>query len=189
MDLNTQHQQYQAKQAARKFTASQLAQAFPYLVQGSGPVTAAKNIRIELKRAYPAVKFSVRTSKYSMGNSIDISWTDGPNSEQVEQITNKYQGGSFDGMTDCYNYEDSAWTDAFGEGKYIFCRRDYSDKMVEGCIRRVCNHLGGIETVPTVEDYRQGRVRFVKQSGGCDVEREINIALSRLTYCIAKVPA
>lgn len=160
----------------------------PYLIPikagDCGCVLAAKNLRIELKKAFPAVKFSVRTSKYSGGDSIDVSWTDGPATKQVEQIADKYQGGSFDGMTDCYNYSRSPWTEVFGDSKYVFCRRDYSDAMIEGCIRRTVARLGGMDSVPTVADFRSGNVWNFKQSGGCDVSRELNQALAKHTYCL-----
>ena len=156
----------------------------PHLIQGGGHVIAAKNIRIELKRAFPGVKFSVRGKSFSGGDSIDISWTDGPQSLQVERITGKYQQGSFNGMIDLYEYEASPWRDVFGDSKYVHVHRDCSDEMVASVIGRVCRRLGGMDAIPTVEDYRQGRLYMFKQSGGCDVQREISIALSRHTYCI-----
>lgn len=158
--------------------------SYPHLVQGSGPVVAAKNIRAELKRAYQGVKFSVTTSKYSGGDSVRIAWTDGPTSQQVQGITNKYAGGSFDGMTDSYDYKRSPWTEVYGDAKYIFCDRDYSDAMIAKTIRRVCDRLGGMDAIPTVDDYRKGQLWKFKQSGGCDVEREIRAALQKHTFCL-----
>ena len=66
-------------------------------------VTAAKNIHIELKAEFPGVKFSVTSKSYSMGNSINVDWTDGPTEKQVDEIISKYQYGSFNGQDDCYN--------------------------------------------------------------------------------------
>lgn len=60
----------------------------------------AKMIRQALKEAFPAVKFSVRSSTYAGGASIDVSYTDGPKKADVEAVANTFQGGSFDGMTD-----------------------------------------------------------------------------------------
>lgn len=151
-----------------------------------GHVQAAKNIRIELKRAFPGVKFYVTSASYSGGNHVQINWTDGPMTKQVEGIADKYSGGTFDGMTDCYNYRSSPWTEVFGEAKYVSCTRHYSPAMVEAVIRRVCARLGGMDAIPTVEDYQKGRLFMFKQSGGCDVEREINAALSKHTYCLTR---
>jgi len=158
----------------------------PHLTQGCGPVVAAKNMRAELKRAFPGVEFAVRTSKYSGGDSVRVSWTDGPTREQVDQIAKKYAGGSFDGMTDCYDYKSSPWTEVFGSTKYVFCEREYSPKMLQSVITRVCDRLGGMDERPTVEHYQRGELWKFKQSGGCDVEREIRQALERHTYCLTR---
>lgn len=62
----------------------------------------AKEIRKALKAAFAGVKFSVRSSVYSMGSSIHITWTD-PSLDRaaVEEISKKFEGATFDGMTDC----------------------------------------------------------------------------------------
>lgn len=68
----------------------------------------AKLIRRHLKTGFAGVKFSVRTSRYSGGSSIDISWTDGPTTDQVEAITRPFAGAGFDGMTDS-KYHKRTW--------------------------------------------------------------------------------
>ena len=60
----------------------------------------AKIIRKALKESFPGVKFSVRSSVYSGGSSIDVAWTDGPCNALVEGITDLFNGSYFDGMTD-----------------------------------------------------------------------------------------
>lgn len=64
----------------------------------------AKVIRKALKRAFPKVKFSVRSDSYSGGSSIDVSWTDGPTSDQVDEVVKRYAGATFDGMIDLKSY-------------------------------------------------------------------------------------
>jgi len=182
-DYTKQVSEWEAKKSARLEIAKALWATHPHLVPntGDGLVTAAKNIRIELKAEFPGVKFAVRTSRFSGGDSIDISWTDGPTTKQVESITSQYQAGTFDGMTDCYDYEHSAWTDAFGDGKYVHTQRSYSDSVVRQVITDVCTRLGGMDAIPEVQDYRQGRMYKFQQSGGCDVERSIHVAMSELS--------
>ncbi|MFN7301811.1 MAG: LPD29 domain-containing protein [Bacteroidota bacterium] len=90
---------------------------------------AAENIRRELKRLYPKVKFSIRYKSFSGGNSIDVSWVDGPTSASVNAIIGKHEYGSFDGMTDCYNYDsesDRTWGDVFGSAKYVHASRTHT---------------------------------------------------------------
>jgi len=60
----------------------------------------AKLVRQSLKEAYAGVKLSVRSSTYSGGASIDVSWIDGPNAAQVESITKGFRAAYFDGSID-----------------------------------------------------------------------------------------
>lgn len=93
----------------------------------SSHAMAAANIRRELRRAFPAVKFSVTSDSFSGGNSVDIHWTDGPTTDQVKAITGKYEEGSFDGMTDSYTYDhDNVFPEIFGGAKYVMEQRAYT---------------------------------------------------------------
>jgi hypothetical protein len=146
-----------AAAAAHKAAVEKLIKANPHLEAGGGWQTAAKNIRTELKRRarFLGVKFSVTGKSYSMGNSISISWTDGPTSKQVEEITGKYSAGWFDGNTDCYQYETTAWNEAFGSSKHIHENRHYSPELIARAIKELVAHYGDYET-PTVEQYQAG---------------------------------
>ncbi|AJA41504.1 hypothetical protein AXJ14_gp185 [Geobacillus virus E3] len=62
-------------------------------------VQVAKQIRKELKEKFPFVKFSVRSSRYSGGSSVHVSWTDFPTQETVEKIVNKYKQVRYDEYT------------------------------------------------------------------------------------------
>lgn len=90
-------------------------------------IRAAENIRRELKAAFPGVNFSVKTKSFSGGNDINISWTDGPTTEEVQAITSKYEEGSFDGMVDMYNYHKDR-DGLIGGAKYVFENRHISDE-------------------------------------------------------------
>lgn len=70
----------------------------------SSQAQAAKAIRAELKVAFKGVKFSVTSESYSMGDSVSVSWTNGPSRAEVDAITDKYQEGHFNGMIDSYEY-------------------------------------------------------------------------------------
>lgn len=60
----------------------------------------AKLVRAQLKAKFPSVKFSVKSSVYSGGASIDVRWMDGPTGEMVGAVTKPFAGGGFDGMID-----------------------------------------------------------------------------------------
>lgn len=102
---------------------------FPYLTPESYGGSATKNMKTELKRAFPSVKFSVR---FDHPGAINVSWIDGPTVEEVKKITGKYEEGSFDGMTDSYNYDHrQTWTDVFGGARYVFEYRNTSKVVVK----------------------------------------------------------
>lgn len=96
---------------------------------------AAANIRVELKRSFPGIRFSVR-SDYS---SVRVAWTNGPTTAEVESITSKYKAGHFDGMTDCYEYDaDQTFAKVFGSPRYVSTSRDYADSDLELLARDYC---------------------------------------------------
>jgi Large polyvalent protein associated domain 29 len=109
----------------------------------------AKHIRGALKLAYPTVKFSVRSKSYSGGSSIDVSWTDGPVSSDVEKVIKPFSGASFDGMTDLktshtseYQGEKVRWgTD------YVFTQRYLSADF----LRRIACKVAAQYHVPILE--------------------------------------
>lgn len=103
----------------------------PETVKGGSLIAAAKNLRAQLRARWPGVKFSVRTDRYAGGSSLDVRWTDGPTVDQVDAIAKRYRAGSFDGMTDCYEFSRNAWNEAFGAAMYVFTQRDYSPAALE----------------------------------------------------------
>ena len=115
---------------------------------------AAENIRRELKRQFPGVKFSIRYRSFSGGNSIDVGWTDGPATKRVNAILGKYESGSFDGMTDCYDYKkcsERTWSDVFGSAKYIHAQRESTKEAV----RKAWVEKGGrAEEVPDTDEWK-----------------------------------
>lgn len=67
----------------------------------------AKLIRQELKKTFPGVKFNVTSKTFSMGNSVDIDWTDSSiKTEAVRSATAKFVIGSFNkNNDDCYDFD------------------------------------------------------------------------------------
>ena len=181
---------YKAKQAAQESAAQAMHAAFPHLTPVGGKVdglqAAAKNIRIELKAAFPSVKFSVKSRRFSMGDAIDVSWEDGPTTDQVEDITGKYQAGSFNGQTDCYEYGADSWTRAFGDAKYVHTSREASDKAILSAIRTVSARYDlpeGAEVTP--ETYKGGKLWSVNM-GGTNLQEVVGRTIQRRTWAIAK---
>jgi len=92
----------------------------------SSHAAASAAIRQELKKAFPHTNFSVRSESYAGGDSVRVSWDDGPTSAEVEAISGKYQYGSFDGMEDIYKYTNSR--DDIPQTKYVSESRGMSDE-------------------------------------------------------------
>lgn len=90
---------------------------------------AAKLIRKELKTAFPGVKFSVSSTSYSGGDSVRIEWVNGPTRSQVQDISDKYQYGHFDGMTDCYEYSNNIKD--LPQSKFVFADREVTKEVYE----------------------------------------------------------
>ncbi len=87
----------------------------------------AKLIRAELKKLHPGVKFSVRSSQYSGGASIHVSYSH-PEIDQwtLTDALRPFNGATFDGMTDSKNYvanELDGEPVHFG-ADYVFVRND-----------------------------------------------------------------
>lgn len=108
----------------------------------STAANAAAAIREELKKTFPGIKFSVTSSNFSMGNSVEIRWEDGPTNDEVEAITSKYQYGRFNSMEDIYEYTNTR--EDIPQAKYVHERRDMSEatKKVLEPLRENFGHSG-----------------------------------------------
>jgi hypothetical protein len=104
----------------------------------------AKFVRAALKETFPGVKFSVKSSVYAGGASINIAYTDGPSASQVEAVAQAFQGAYFDGMTDYkgrnYNTLDGQAV-RFG-ADFIFVKRNFTAPTLTGVVVQVCNYYG-----------------------------------------------
>jgi hypothetical protein len=122
----------------------------------------AKLIRAALKQSFPATRFHVRSKSYSGGASIQVAWTDGPVQAAVEQVTQQFEGASFDLMQDLKTYPVSQVDGKpvrFG-ADYIFTSRNYSDALIDRAISLVAHKYG--VTAPTVDDFKWGRLQRVQ---------------------------
>jgi len=84
----------------------------------------AAAVRRDLKELFPGVKFSVTSTNFSGGNSVDVDWCDGPTVKEVEPHLAKYEYGHFDGMNDMYEY--SNVRSDIPQTKYLRCQREMS---------------------------------------------------------------
>lgn len=59
-------------------------------------VEAAKRLRKELHQKFPDQSFSVRIDRYSMGEAINVFWTDGVSSVKVDEVLRQFEGVDID---------------------------------------------------------------------------------------------
>jgi hypothetical protein len=119
---------------------AELRKQYHYLVE-SGTVTtakgrklegralASKNIKTELAHTFPRQTFSVTSESFSMGNAVRISWDNGPTAEEVDEVTDKYEYGTFDAMTDMSGYKQTGnvFRGLYGDAKYVSTSRTITD--------------------------------------------------------------
>lgn len=119
-----------------------------------GGVFAARNIRTELKRAFPGVKFSVK-SDYS---SVGIRWTDGPTEAQVCEVVGRFDIGASDSQTDYFYTVRTAFSELFGGVQYLNTHRETSDAFTAEAIAEFwAAHFAGVAdapAMPTPADWR-----------------------------------
>ncbi|MBU2701153.1 hypothetical protein Ga0466249_002267 [Sporomusaceae bacterium BoRhaA] len=97
--------------------------------QLTGAAATAKAIRTKLKEVFPEVKFFVTSENFAGGDSVHISWIDGPVTELVDRIVGQYEQGHFNGMEDIYEYRHLD-TEKLGcpGAKYIMTSREQSEE-------------------------------------------------------------
>lgn len=89
----------------------------------------SKMVKGILKAAFPTTKFSVRSSYFANGNSVDITWNLGPVTKRVEELVNEFQYGHFDGMIDLYKMSNRR--DNIPQAKFVSCHREHkSDEEI-----------------------------------------------------------
>lgn len=107
----------------------------------------AKEIRRILKVKFPKTKFSVRSSRYSMGQDVTVDWTDGPAEHLVDQAINHLAGKHVDPVDDATRYTTTDTIEPNGEivrhqhTAWIMTNRHYSPAYVEAVVKKAAKNL------------------------------------------------
>lgn len=107
---------------------------------------AAKQLKSELKSAFPNTKFSVTSESFAGGNAVRVSYTNGPTKREVKAIADKYQYGSFDGMRDIYEYDNGR--EDLPQAKYVTISRNWSDDLKDKLFNQIIENFGLPEDTP-----------------------------------------
>lgn len=111
---------------ARRLTTAETAK----LVRGA--------LKDAFKKAFPSVRFSVRSDNYAGGSSVRVTWTDGPSEAEVTLVTRLFEGADFDGMQDLKTYKRHT-VEVNGEAvlmgaDFVMTSRDWSDETREALL-------------------------------------------------------
>lgn len=127
-------------------------------------------IRQVLKESFPGVKFSVRSSVYSGGASININYQDGPNVDAVKSAVSIFEASYFDGSID---YKGLNFTAIDGQEvrfgcDFVFVNRKVSDEVYAAAIDALYEKFAG--------NFRNDplpRVTVADVKNGASLSREI----------------
>ena len=121
----------------------------------------AKLVRKALKENFPNVKFSVKTSKYSGGSSIDVSWIDGPTSDEAKEVAAHFHGASFDGMTDMKEYNGQPYAN-----DYIFFNHEHSAQAIQEAAKKFSDKYGSDIEIPEIKVSTYDGTGYMDGDGG-----------------------
>lgn len=141
----------------------------------------AKLVRAALKESFPSIKFSVKSSVYSGGASINISYTNGPTYDQVKAVVSMFEGSYFDGMTDykgsCYGSLDGQEV-RFG-ADFIFVNRNFSKAFMDGAVESVCKYYGF--EMPAIAQGINGA--YIADQLEYNTQRSIMVKVGEISLC------
>ena len=109
------------------------------------PTEVAKRIRASLRHVWPETRFSVRTSQYAGGASVDVSYTDGPAQSFVESLLKSFTGARVSREGDGMDRHETTLADgsAVHYGiQHVFVRRAVSPEVRERVSASLAARLG-----------------------------------------------
>ena len=142
----------------------------------------AKLVRATFKESFPNVKFSVKSSTYSGGASININYKDGPTYDQVKAVVGMFEGSYFDGMTDykgsCYGSLDGQEV-RFG-ADFIFVNRGFTVDFLTQQVAKACEYFG--YAMPQITDSEYSGA-YIADRLDYEANRRIMGQVSEVSLC------
>lgn len=127
----------------------------------------AKLIRQELKKAFPNIKFSVKSDTFAGGDAVDIRYEDGITDTKVEELVSKFRAGDYDCMEEMYVYKNTRKD--IPTVKFVQVHRTMSAH-----IREVLATELALKFNVSVEFFRDSNfiVPNINQRSGCIIQKE-----------------
>lgn len=171
-------QEKERKAKEKEETRKRLATEYAYLERNEKDDhnIVGKNIRTELKRNFPGVKFSVRYDSFSGGDAFDIRWEDGPTSDQVDPIVNKYGNMHPDAYSqgDYWDCVPSVFNELFGGVGYVNIDRTITEKAIEAMRKKYPDLTEENKTTYHFEEERAGF--YARENESHSVESILRVA-------------
>ena len=89
---------------------------------------AASNARRELKRHFPGTKVSVRYSSFAGGDAVHVDWEDGPTTEEVKKVVDKFADHESDSTGDFMDLAETPFNVLYGGAKFVQTARRSSQQ-------------------------------------------------------------
>jgi len=94
-------------------------------------VEKAKRIRVILQKEFPQTKFRVRSDRFSLGEAVDIFYTDGPSTKKIGDIAKKFEDIDRDEFGEILS----------GGNSFVQVHRTYSEKAMEEAKKQALNRF------------------------------------------------
>lgn len=129
---------------------------------------AVKNLRTLLAHEFPGVKFSVKKA-YKIGDSVDVTYIDGPTSGRVSELAGLFEGERFNGYEDMTEDVVTDFNTLFGALGYVYVKREYSEEVKNEIRKQVA------EDYPILEDGKADIFRDEFYKYGLKSEKDMGI--------------
>ncbi len=124
------------------------------------------HMRRELKRRWPAVKFSVRRGRGTAWGWADVHYDDGPNESAVETVCFGFQSCQFDGMDDGYHSTGNELPEGTHGLSGVIVTRSYSESFVGRIAREAAERHPELAPLLTPENIENNSPDWPRRTGG-----------------------
>lgn len=101
----------------------------------------SRNLRAVLAHEFPNVKFSVKSNSFSGGDSVCVSWNDGPSEKEVDKIVDAFSSRRADSTGDYWDDVTLPVHVVCGSFSYSHCERTITPEVREYVKSWFDNHL------------------------------------------------
>jgi hypothetical protein len=124
------------------------------------------HLRRELKKRWPAIKFSVRRHRGTAYGWAGVSYTDGPSQANVEAACYSFQSSQFDGMDDSYHRTGHELPEGCYGLQGVIVDREYSDQFTARIAAEAIKKHPELAPFLTPENIARNEPDWPRRAGG-----------------------